>query len=502
MDKPQSLSQKVVRGGLWAFSLRVLSQALGFIRTIVLARLLVPADFGLLGIALLCLTISQTFTQTGFQVALIQKKDVNKAYLNAAWTATAIRGILLSIILFCSAPLIAGILGTANEVVLIIRAISVLALLDGFRNIQTIFFQKNFEFRRYFTYELSATLSEISVTVVMAVIWQNIWALVCGAITSSLVRLIMSYVVYPERPRIEFDKEKLGELFSYGKWAVGSGILVFLVTQGDDLFVGKFLGITALGIYQIAFRISNLPATEIAYAISQVSFPAYARLQDDMAALAEAYLRVLHFTAFISAPLAGGIILFAADFTHLFLGQKWLPIVPIMQILALAGLIRSLSATSSNLFYAVGQPKIDTTLLVIRIMVLIGIIYPLTLYYEMVGVAAAVFISLVVSGFGSGIMAVKIVRCRAGDFLSRMMFSIFNTVIAMLVLLYVKPLISVGLIEFVILAMVWLSIYLLLSYLTDRLLLNGKLQLMLTDILRNMRTNNTTGAQVRGFRQA
>ena len=491
-----------MRGGLWAFSLKVLSQVLGFIRTIVLARLLVPEDFGLLGIALLSLTILQTFTQTGFQVALIQKKDVNNAYLNAAWTATAMRGILLSVILFFSAPLIASFLSTANDVVLIIRAVSVLALLDGFRNIRTIFFQKNFEFRRYFTYELTASLSELSVTVAMAVIWQNIWALVCGAITASLVRLIMSYIVYPERPRIAFDKEKLSELFSYGKWAVGSGILVFLVTQGDDLFVGKFLGITALGFYQIAFRISNLPATEIAYAISQVSFPAYSRLQDDMAALGEAYLRVLHFTAFISAPLAGGIILFASDFTGLFLGQKWLPIVPIMQILALAGLIRSLSATSSNLFYAVGQPKIDTALLVIRIVVLIGIIYPLTLYYGMAGVAAAVLISLVASGFGFSIMAVKIVRCRVGDFLARVMFSIINTVIAMLVPYYVKNLIRVGLVEFVILAMTWLSIYLLLSYLSDRLLLNRKLQLIVTEILRNMRTIKPTGRQMRRFRQA
>ncbi len=141
LHRPESLSKRVVRGGIWVFALRIVNRGLGFIRTIILARLLAPHDFGLFGIALLAIATLETFSQTGFQAALVQKKKNVEPYLDTAWTISAIRGIILFLILFSSAPLIANFFDSA-QATLIIKVIAVSTLLSGFRNIGIIFFKK------------------------------------------------------------------------------------------------------------------------------------------------------------------------------------------------------------------------------------------------------------------------------------------------------------------------------------------------------------------------
>jgi O-antigen/teichoic acid export membrane protein len=156
----------------------------------------------------------------------------------------------------------------------------------------------------------------------------------------------MSYLIHPYRPRLSLARKELQELFGFGKWLLGSGVLVFLVTQGDDLFVGKVLGPAALGLYQMAYLISNLPATEISRTMAQVAFPAYSKLQDDLPKLKDSYLKALHLTAFFSIPLAMGIFVLAPDFTKVFMGEKWMPMVPAIKVLAFAGLYMANNQTS------------------------------------------------------------------------------------------------------------------------------------------------------------
>ncbi|GAI54637.1 unnamed protein product, partial [marine sediment metagenome] len=195
----------------------------------------------------------------------------------------------------------------------------------GFVNIGVLYFQKELEFNKQFIYRASGTLADFVVAVAAVLILKSVWALVFGLLAGNFVRLIVSYLVHPYRPHFKLDLAKTKELFGFGKWILGSSILVFLITQGDDIFVGKLLGITFLGFYQMAYRISNAPATEITHVISQVTFPAYSKLQDNLPGLREGYLKTLQLTAFISIPLAGGIFILAPEFTTIFLGDKWMP---------------------------------------------------------------------------------------------------------------------------------------------------------------------------------
>ena len=165
LTKPEgSLSQRTVRGGLWMFLLRIIQQLFGLARLIILARILAPHDFGLMGIALLTMATLETFSQTGFQAALIQKKEDIESYLDAAWTVLIFRGLLLFGILYFAAPFVASFFNTP-EAKPIIQVIGFSVLLQAFTNIGVIYFQKELEFNKEFTYQFAGTLVDFIVAV-------------------------------------------------------------------------------------------------------------------------------------------------------------------------------------------------------------------------------------------------------------------------------------------------------------------------------------------------
>ena len=243
---------------------------------------------------------------------------------------------------------------------------------------------------------------------------------------------ITSYFIHPYKPKFDFHLGKAKELFGFGKWILGSSILVFLLTQGDDIFVGKLLGATALGLYQLAYRISNMPATEITHVISQVTFPAYSKLQDNLPKLREAYLRTLQLTAFLSIPIAGLIFVLAPDFTRIFLGEKWMPMVPAMQVLAIWGLIRSIGATTGPVFQGVGRPEITAKLQLIQLVLMIVLIYPLTIQLGILGTSAAIVIAAIIANIVGYYMILEITKCGLWDFLKMVGFPLINTLIIVL----------------------------------------------------------------------
>jgi len=445
----ENFSQRIVRSGFWVFLLRIVQRLFSFGRLVILARILSPNDFGLMGIALLTMATLDTFSQTGFQQALIQKKKDIKPYLDSAWTVLILRGFILFVILYFIAPYATAFFNSP-EAKTIIQVIGLAILFQAFTNIGVIYFQKELEFNKQFIYQFSGTLIDFIVAISTALILKSVWALVFGLLAGNATRCFVSYLIHPYRPHLSSDLRKAKELFGFGKWILGSIILVFLITQGDDIFVGKLLGVTALGFYQMAYRISNMPATEITHVISQVTFPAYSKLQDNIPKLREAYLKVLQLTAFLSFPIAGLIFVLAPDFTKIFLGEKWMPMVPAMQVLVFAGLVRSIAATTGPIFYAVGKPKIDTQWQIVRLSVLVALIYPFTIKWGIFGASIVVFLSIFVSNIGFCFKAIKITKCGTKDFANTMLSSLVGSVIAVLVASGLRSTMDTGIWEFII----------------------------------------------------
>ncbi|UCB51989.1 MAG: lipopolysaccharide biosynthesis protein [Candidatus Zixiibacteriota bacterium] len=468
MKNPQdTLARRTIRGGFWVFALRIAQRFFDLVRLVILARILAPSDFGLMGIALLVMMTIETFSLTGFQQALIQKKGNIEGYLDTTWTVLILRGFLLFIILYFIAPYVSVFFETAAATS-IIRVIALSALFQAFANIGVVYFQKELEFEKQFIYQFSGTLADFVVAISLAFMLRSVWALVFGLLAGNLVRCVASYIVHPARPRLDFELTKVKELFGFGKWILGSSILILLITHGDDIFVAKLLGAAALGFYQMAYRISNMTATEITHVISQVAFPAYSKLQENMSKLREAYLKVLQITTFLSIPLSGMIFALAPDFTKIFLGEKWMPMVPAMQVLALAGSLRAVAATAGCVFTAVGKPKIDTKLQVVRLFLMATLIYPFAVKWGILGVSIAILLSVLVSSIGFNRQAIRITTCEVKEFGRIILFPSIGGVAVISIIMGLKAIMSIGLWEFLILVCMGISGHLFVIYLSDR----------------------------------
>jgi len=465
----RTLSQRAVRGGVWVFALKAIERIFGLTKLVILARILAPSDFGLLGIALVTMATLDTFTNTGFQTALIQKKESTEAYLDSAWTILIFRGFVIFVILYFIAP-VAAIFFKTPEAKSIIQVVGFTMLFKAFTNVGVIYFQKELDFNKQFIYQLSGTLADFIVAISAAFILRNVWALVFGLLAGNFVRFIVSYFISPYRPHISKDFRKAKELFSYGKWILGSSILLFLILQGDDIFIGKMLGVAALGLYQMAYRIANMPTTALSHVMHDVTFPAYAKIQDNPPMIREAYLKILNITAFSSFLISGLIFALAPDFTKIFLGEKWMPMVPAMQVLVLAGLVRSLAVTGGTIFHAIGKPQIDTKLQIIRLSVLAALIYPLSVKWGITGASIAVFWSIFFANLGFSFMVIKITGCgfkRYGKAIGIPLVSMLVMVSSIFALRSVIDRVEIGVL--VLLVGVGVLVYLAISYLHDRI---------------------------------
>jgi O-antigen/teichoic acid export membrane protein len=387
-----TLSQKAARSGVWVFGSFGFSKVLNFVQMIILARLLMPEDFGLMGICYVAIGAMAVFTETGFNAAVIQRKEHNDDVLNTAWVISVLRGLVLFSLLFFLSPVIAGFYENA-QIEPILKVIAFSFMFYGFNNVGLILFSKELDFKKKVVYEQITAISTIIITVVLAFMLRNVWALVLGHIAGAIIGTSLSFWVHPFRPKFKFKIDIAKELFHFGKHVFLSGALIFLITQGDDALIGKVLGLSALGLYYLAYKVSNLPATAISHVISSVSFPAYAKVQDDPARLKKGYLRILNLTLLLSIPIAAIIFILAPELISILYGEKWLPIIPALQILCLFGITRAINSTFGAIFQASGNPKYLSKTAAIQLISLIIIIYPLALYGNIAGVSIAVTIS-------------------------------------------------------------------------------------------------------------
>jgi O-antigen/teichoic acid export membrane protein len=487
------LSTRVARGGAWIFALRMGVQFFNVLRLVILARLLVPGDFGLMGIALLGLATLQTFSEPGFRAALVQRKEGAERYLDTAWTISLLRGTLLCAILVAAAPAVAAFF-EAPAATGIVRAIGISLLLQGFTNSAILYFQKELEFNKQFVYFLSGTLVDFVVAVVAALLLRNAWALVLGVLAGDAVRLVMSFVVARYRPRLELDWRKARELWGYGRWITAVGILVFLSTQGDNAVVGKMLGAVALGFYQLAYRISTMPATEFSGLIATVAFPAFSKVQDNMPLLRRSYRQLLQFTALLSFPAAAGIFALAPEFTLLVLGEQWMPMVPAMRILAVTGLCRSISGPGP-LFMAIGKPEIRTRIQAIGFAAMALTIYPLTLEWGIAGAAVAATLRVAVGKSVALWYAVRELRAEKSGTASAILFPLANSAICVAAVLAMKSrLLPVeGLWQLAVAGIAGLACYLLIAALFDVIFGLGGIELVRRQLSALRRERHETG---------
>ncbi len=388
----ETLTGKVIRGSAWLISGRALSQAFLLIKIIVLSRILSPGDFGAMGIALVTLTIVEAFSTTGIDTALIQRRGEIRKYLDTAWTISILRSIGLTALLYLSSPLIAGFFGSPESEP-ILKAISLVFLIRGFTNVNVVYFIKEIDTKRQVALGLSEIIPDVSVSVVLGLLTGSVWALLWGFIAGALARALTSFLVHSGRPRLAFEFPLFKELVRFGRWVWGTNVVVFLNNKLDSVVAGKFLGVSNFGYYQMSLKVTNPITREISSLVSQVIFPAYSSIQDEAERLRKTYKKTVRVIFSITFPLSVALILYAPRLVPFVLGEKWSPVVPAVQALALSGLLRSIFATDGWLYYATANPRYAFVLSTSRLLVLLASVFPLTWKYGFVGTSVAVVIA-------------------------------------------------------------------------------------------------------------
>lgn len=474
IEDSASLSQRTAKSSLWLVIFRVFDQVFRLIRTIILARLLSPVDFGLFGITLMAVSLLDTFSQSGFHHAMVHKKQDIGSYLNTSFVVQIVRGIFLALILFISAPYISLFFNVPGSEA-ILRVMCLAILIQGMTNVAVVYLSKELKFQKYFLYQISGTIADLLVSVFLAIVMRNVWALVYGFLAGAIVRCVISYFVYFYIPRFKFDFSKAKELFSYGKWVFGSNIVGFFMSQIDSFFIAKISGVVSLGFYQIAYKVPSILGMEV---LAGATFPAYAKIQDDKQKLKEAYLKTTKIFSFILLPIAGGVFVVATDFIKLFLGANWLPSLWPMRILTLSTLVWTMAVVSDYLFLAVGKPNIQVRWTSIKLVVMLVFLYPLILKFGLSGASLVVLIGSLIAASGLVFEALNIIKCRFAELFNIIFSSFSNALIMSFLVYFLRFFLPDGFLSFILVVFSGVIIYLLLTIISDKIFDNKMIELL------------------------
>lgn len=406
-----SLQGRVARGLLWENLAAVVARGVSYVTLLVLARILTPVHFDLVAVALLTIESLQFFQELGFGTALIYRQSDVEAAADAAFFTLLLSNSLLYIVTFLAAPLIATFF-SRPEVVPILRVLALSMVINALGRVPFVLLSKELDFRRKVMPEVVAGVIGNSVAIGLALSGYGVWSLVWGQLVDVTIRTLTVWLVSPWRPRLRYDWQVGRELFHYGKHIAGSQLLIFGITNIDDVFVARMLGNGALGIYGFAYKISNLPATNITRLVTRVTFPAFSRIQNDLDRLRAAYYRVVRYVSLLAFPVAVATVIFAADLVHTVVGDQWAPAIVPIQLLSIYGLLRSVAANMGPIFQAGGKPQWLFRIALWRLVTMAALLYPSIRWAGIAGVCA---LSAAVSMVDFVISAILVSRVVGGS---------------------------------------------------------------------------------------
>lgn len=381
------LGRKMAKGAAWLVLFKLVERGIGFISTLFLARLLVPADFGLIAMATSVLAALELMSSFSFDLALIQNQNAERRHYDTAWSFAIIFGTVNALGMCLIASSAATFFGEPR-VEGLMYALALAPFIGGFDNVGVIAFQKELELHKEFWFGMAKKLVGFTVTISLAFFLQNYWALVAGVIAGRIASLILSYQLHPFRPK--FSLSAAGELFRFSKWMLLNNFLIFLNNRGTDFVIGKMSGARALGLYSVSYELANLPTTELVFPISRAVFPGYARLAGDPEQLRRVFLQVIGLVALLTIPAGAGIGLIAEPLVQLLLGSKWLDAVPLIQVLAVFGIVRSLHGPNGSIYLALGKPQVVAIFQCVQLFIAIALMLLLVPKYGPIGAAWAI----------------------------------------------------------------------------------------------------------------
>jgi O-antigen/teichoic acid export membrane protein len=351
-----NLKQQTVSGVSWTMLAQILTQTASFIVSVILARLLTPADFGLMAMISVFVGFATLIAKAGFGQALVQRLQVeDRHYTSAFWMNMGV-GAGMTLLMCLASPLIATFYKEPRLVPLTI-AISVVFLLGPANLVQRTILQRTMNFRRIGLIRIiSATVAGVSATV-MAFAGFGVWSLVALNILDALCDVVLMWWTTEWHPRLAFEWQAVKELLGFSLNFTGYSTVEYWARNADNMLIGRFMGPALLGIYARSYSLMLLPITQIFSVVSQVMYAAMAQIQDQLERVRRAYLKGTGLVALVTVPMMLGLFAVAAPFVGAIYGPKWTEMVPIVRYLCFVGLLRSITITGKWIYQS--QARVD-----------------------------------------------------------------------------------------------------------------------------------------------
>jgi PST family polysaccharide transporter/lipopolysaccharide exporter len=393
------LGKRVRAGVAWIFSSALSGELIRFLRSIILARILVPEDFGLFGMALTIVGAITAITALGLDRTIVSYQFDNRAdlkrHLDTVWTAELVRSVLIALLVSASAIPIARFYDQP-QLHVIVPVLGSISLIQGFQNIGLVLLRKEISFAKIFWYELVSNAVGFLVTIGLALVFRNVWALVLGLLVTAVTATILSYAFHPYRPRPALERNALQRAWNFGKFSVVFAMASFVTNMADNVMVGRLLGSGALGNYSLAYNISSTPIQLLVAALGTVMFPAYAEIKTERPKhLEQAFVKVFALSLLALLMLASTFFLLGNEIVGLLFGTRWTSAGAVLPILALIIPFRGFTLIVMPLLFAVNRPKDLAVGRSLEALVFLAALYPFIRVFGLSGAAWAGLIAYV-----------------------------------------------------------------------------------------------------------
>ncbi len=398
-----SLTSRVMRGAVWTIGGRFVVRALGLINTLILARLLVPEDFGLVAIGVTVMQLLQNITDIGVSRTVIKFRNAGRKQYDTLFTISLTRGLAVTAVMLIAAMLVDNFYNDPRATV-VFFGISIVPLLHALTNPRFFEFERELDFSKQFWLEAADKLIGVAVSITVALIFRTYWAIILGLVAGAFAQMAMSWLLRPYRPRLSFAA--IGEIGGFAGWLTGLSFVAALNNKLDVLFLGKFVSPADVGAFFVGGSVASLPSGEIAIPMARAIYPGLSELQGDNAAMRKAYLRAAEALAFIAMPASFGVAFVAQDLVAALLGAGWERAALMLQYFSPAAGLAVIFYATNAYALAMGRARLIFLREVLVFFIRMPIFVIAAYFYGLVGAAIACAVGLlVIASLNAGLYA-------------------------------------------------------------------------------------------------
>jgi teichuronic acid exporter len=394
-----TLKKQAITGILWSGVQMVVNQGSSFIIKLVLARLLFPEQFGLVGMATVFIGFVQVFNDLGIGAALIQRKDedIREAHFHTAfWTGVGWAFFMYVVIYFVVAPFAAHFY---EEPILknLIPVLGLGILSSPVNLVHKAQLTKKMNFKRIAIIDNTANLTAGGLSLALAFAGAGVWSLAFNSVASIVIAMPLFFMATKWKPKLLFEKQAFKEVFGFGIYTTGTNITNYLINNVDYLLIGKLLSAQALGAYTFAFILTDTFRSRLMSVMNSVLYPLYSKMQDNPQSLKNHYLKVVEYNSIVVFPIMLFFIAFADTVIIPIFGDKWVEAVVPLKILSLAVMVHMMVNSNTALIRGLGKPGLEMKLQVLKAVIFLPLIYLGVRNYGLIGAAGAILLNKIIA---------------------------------------------------------------------------------------------------------